>query len=192
MNQKWTSEQHDGKVDRLLIVLLISRNKDNKNLPGFKPRVRSFLAYENNPRIKRELDQFLADAKPGEMCRLYVSVNARDVEVIKKRLLYTLIFEKPSLTHLDPLLASIAAKKECASEHRWMFDFDSTDETLLKAFRSNLAVVFAEDEIQVYRTPHGYAVIVPHGFDTRQLMADYPCVTLKRDGMLCQEFKTAS
>ena len=189
MNKKWTPEQHDDE-DRLLVVLLISRNKDNRDLPGFRPRTRSFLAYEDDTRIQNEWSQFLTEAAPGELCRLYVSVNARDIEAIRKQLLYALIFENPSLTHIDQLLASIAARKECASEHRWMFDFDSTNETLLNKFLSDLESVFAREKIQTHPTPHGHAVIVPHGFDTRQLMSDYPCVTLKRDGMLCREFKT--
>ena len=41
-------------------------------------------------------------------------------------------------------------------------------------------------DIQAYKTPHGYAIVVPHGFDTRELIEkwkDYD-ITLKRDKSL--------
>lgn len=41
-------------------------------------------------------------------------------------------------------------------------------------------------DIFVQQTPHGFAVVVPHGFDTRKLMDEFAdCdITLKRDGLL--------
>lgn len=41
-------------------------------------------------------------------------------------------------------------------------------------------------EREAHKTPHGYAIIVPHGFDTRELMEnwkDYD-ITLKKDELL--------
>ena len=36
-----------------------------------------------------------------------------------------------------------------------------------------------------YKTPNGYAVILEHGFDTRELLSKWKDVELKRDDMLC-------
>ena len=42
---------------------------------------------------------------------------------------------------------------------------------------------------EVYKTPHGYAVIADHGFDTREILKDRDYITLKRDDMLCWKWK---
>lgn len=42
------------------------------------------------------------------------------------------------------------------------------------------------EKIERHKTPHGYAIVVPHGFDTRELMEkwkDYD-ITLKKDELL--------
>ena len=36
-----------------------------------------------------------------------------------------------------------------------------------------------------YKTPNGYAVVLEHGFDTRELLSKWKDVELKRDDMLC-------
>ena len=40
--------------------------------------------------------------------------------------------------------------------------------------------------IEKYKTPHGYAIIVPHGFDTRELIEKWKNydITLKKDELL--------
>ena len=41
-------------------------------------------------------------------------------------------------------------------------------------------------DMKYYRTPHGYAIVVPQGFDTRELMEkwkDYD-ITLQKDDLL--------
>lgn len=46
--------------------------------------------------------------------------------------------------------------------------------------------IIQQKKIERYKTPHGYAIVVPHGFDTRKLMEkwkDYD-ITLKKDGLL--------
>lgn len=43
-------------------------------------------------------------------------------------------------------------------------------------------------EVVKHKTPNGYAVIVSHGFDTRELLAKWKDVGLKRDDLLCIEW----
>lgn len=50
----------------------------------------------------------------------------------------------------------------------------------------NSGIFFYDYEIEAHKTPHGYAIVVPHGFDTRKLMEtwkDYD-ITLKKDELL--------
>lgn len=69
-----------------------------------------------------------------------------------------------------------------------MFDFDVDDESLMYDFVHDV-IIFSGiplSDIQAYKTPHGYAIVVPHGFDTRELIEkwkDYD-ITLKRDKSL--------
>lgn len=42
------------------------------------------------------------------------------------------------------------------------------------------------DSHELHKTPHGYAIIVPHGFDTRDLFEKWEAydITLKKDDLL--------
>lgn len=66
----------------LRVVLFKSRNKDNRALDGFKERSVGFVS-------TRGLDQFqdfISKGMPGELCRMYVTVNRRDnAKVIRGR-----------------------------------------------------------------------------------------------------------
>lgn len=172
----------------LKTYLLISRNKDNKGVLNFKERRRSFIAKDGSTRPGREFRSFIAEAVPGEVCRMYQSVNARDPEKTRQGLLIHLITKAVHLEHIDTVVASIAARKECATERRWLFDFDSNDPKLLNEFLIDVKEYFNKEEkhhIEAHYTPHGYAIIVPHGFDTRQALAGKEhYISLKRDGML--------
>lgn len=71
---------------------------------------------------------------------------------------------------------------------KWLFDFDVDDELLMNDFVHEI-VMYSEIpllDIQVYKTPHGYAIVVPHGFDTRELMKEWKDydITLKKDELL--------
>lgn len=192
-NYKLTNEALPKNAN-LKVYLLISRNKDNKGVLNFKERRRSFIAKDGSTRPGREFRSFLAEAVPGEVCRMYQSVNARDPEKTRQGLLIHLITKAVYLEHMDTVVASIAARKECANENRWLFDFDSKNPELLNEFLDDVKAYFHEDEkndIEIHYTPHGYAIIVPHGFDTRQALAGKEhYISLIRDGMLIVAWET--
>lgn len=173
----------------LYVYLIRSRNKDNKDIPSFKERAKTILEYkENEDRVIKEFHKFAADGVPGEQTRLYRSVNSRNEEKIREELIIRLLRDKPSMTKLNRTLASVAQQAENRNESKWLFDFDVDDAILVKEFMedvnhfSNIPLRY----IEKYKTPHGYAIVVPHGFDTRELIEKWKNydVTLKRDGLV--------
>ena len=187
--QKWGCVTYDDKPVR--VCLMVARNKDNKDVKGFKERRRAFLTTKNRDELQNEFDSFVHEGNNKEFCRLYLSVNARDTQKIHKELLKFLIDEPDfNLTHVQGKLAGIGAKKECALEKKWMFDFDCEDEGKLHEFVEDVTVCGSIVGVGCcYKTPHGYAVIVSHGFDTRELMKKWgDIVTLKRDDLLCVDW----
>lgn len=71
-----------------------------------------------------------------------------------------------------------------------IFIYDDTHVEKLENFKQDILTssILTTEEISVQPTPNGYAVIVAHGFDTRELLANYPFVELKRDAMLCVDW----
>ena len=176
-------------MSNLYVYLMRSRNKDNKDIPNFKERVETILEYkENEDKIIEKFKSFAAKGVPGEQTRLYRSVNSRNEEKIREEFIIRLLRDKPSMTQLNRTLASVAQQVQNRDESKWLFDFDVDDELLMNDFVHEI-VMYSEIpllDIQVYKTPHGYAIIVPHGFDTRELMEkwkDYD-ITLKKDELL--------
>lgn len=206
---KWGLERmNDNGHKTLRCVLFVSRNKDNRDVPDFKERRECFVhgfddgSFENDL-VQDRFDNFVKNGVPNEMSRLYVSVNSRDNGMIKKMLLEKLIFDDTvSMGSMDPILCSIAAKKECAAEKKWMFDvdFDASDaRCLVDSWADDVVNDIARhggfeiDDMDVHRTPHGRAVIVPHGFDCRKILEKWDgLVTLKRDDLLCMDWKQTS
>lgn len=89
-----------------------------------------------------------------------------------------------SMTQLNRTLASVAQQVQNRDESKWLFDFDIDDKELLGQFRTDLGLLGIHNDC--HKTPHGYAVIAEHGFDTRELMKkwkDYD-ITLKKDELL--------
>ena len=86
-------------------------------------------------------------------------------------------------------VASVAAKKENASEFKWLFDFDEKKE-LIPEFISDIKNEsnLTDEEIEFSETVTGFAVVVKHGFDTRNLLKKWKNVELKRDDMLLVDF----
>lgn len=173
-----------NELDGLRVHFFVSRNKDNRNVFGFHKRTKAFLAEGNSEAIYETFLDFVNHGVRGEMCRHYVSVNPRSPEKIRESLIVRLVTLKPDVTQMDSLTASLAARPECALAKQWLLDFDSRDEVLLGEFLTELP--FSDDELKVFDTPHGYAVVTPHGFDTRGL-EKYP-FTNKRDGSLILEW----
>ena len=176
-------------MDNLYVYCFISRNKDNKNIEGFKTRYKSILAYaEDFDKIEKEIKEWAAAGVPGERTRFYRTLNARVEDKIRDAFMVHLIKNKPLTTtkSYSNLLTSIAMKSECRGESKWMFDFDIDDEELVDVFIYDIKKMNSGIKAKKYKTPNGYAIVVPHGFDTRNLLekwGEYD-ITLKRDDLL--------
>lgn len=182
-------------MSNLYVYLMRSRNKDNKDIPNFKQRYETILEYEENEdKVIEAFKNFAAKGVLGEQTRLYRSVNSRNEEKIREELIIRLLRNKPSMTQLNRTLASIALQVQNRDESKWLFDFDVDDDKLAEDFKKDIKrfacdnsnIFFYNYEIEAHKTPHGYAIIVPHGFDTRELMEnwkDYD-ITLKKDELL--------
>ena len=103
-------------------------------------------------------------------------------------------------------IAAIAAKKENAADSKhlkWLFDFDPVEgenlDELVNAFvddinhyHNNTRTKNNEKRptinIDGYKTPNGYAIIVDQRFDTRELLQKWTNVELKRDDLLCAKW----
>ena len=177
-----------SSMSNLYVYLMRYRNKDNKDIPNFKGRVETILEYkENENKIIEKFRDFAAKGVLGEQTRLYRSVNSRNEEKIREELIIRLLRDKPSMTQLNRTLASVALQVQNRDESKWLFDFDVDDDKLALGFINDITNYgFVFNQIEMYKTPHGYAIIVPHGFDTRELMEkwkDYD-ITLKKDELL--------
>lgn len=171
------------------MYLMCSRNKDNKEIDGFRERSKNILEYrENEDKVIKEFKKFANDGVPGEKTRLYRSVNSRNEDKVRDDFIIKLLKDKPSMTKLRRVIASVSQQICNRDESKWLFDFDVDDEIACARFigdvstYSNIPVY----EIERSKTPNGYALVVPHGFDTRELMKkweDYD-VTLKKDELL--------
>ena len=155
----------------LYVYLIRSRNKDNKDVPNFKERAKTILEYkENEDKVIKEFRRFAADGVPGEQTRLYRSVNSRNEEKIREELIIRLLRDKPSMTKLNRTLASVAQQVENRDESKWLFDFDVDDEEKVDDFIDDIYFYSGIENHELHKTPHGYAIVVPYGFDTRELM----------------------
>ena len=187
--------------DKLYVYMFRSRNKDNKGLENFKERVKTIVDYEyNEDKILIKYDRFVREGLPGEKTRLYKSVNARDEAKIREDIIIRLIKDKTPIPNMERLVASAAQQIENRAENKWLFDFDVDNEKLVDEFINDikefttyhwdepktLLRAIEGEKAEKYKTPNGYAVVVNHGFDTRDLLKkwkDYD-ITLKRDELL--------
>lgn len=188
---KWTTDKLDP-MGQYKVVLFISRNKDNKDVPDFKERKRSFFCQENPEKILKQFDSFVEEGVPGETSRLYVSNNARDPKEVRRDLLVELIQEDEiNFNAIEAMIAGIAARKENAAEMKWLFDFDIPDEDKVKEFTWDILDKDPTVTVEYSATPNGYAVITSHGFDTRALFEKWSpnFVTLKRDDMVLKKWQ---
>jgi hypothetical protein len=172
----------------------MSRNKDNKDVPNFKPRVQSFLYEEGYNTLMEKFDKFVADGVPHEFCRLYVGVNAVDEQKVKKELAKFLVDEafSPSdwsLLNLNNKVVSLASLSCNKKEKKWLFDCDVEDDDAFFNFRDDVEE-YGGEVVDLGRTPNGYFLVTARGFDTRKLMEKYPLVELKKDAMKCLHWET--
>lgn len=177
----------------LYVYMFCSRNKDNKDIPEFKKRTEIILEYkENESEVIESYKDFIAKGVVGERTRLYRSINSRNEEKIREDLTIRLIKDKPSMTNINRVLASVAMQKENRDESKWLFDFDVDDEDKVEDFIDDIYFCSGLDNHELHKTPHGYAIVVPHGFDTRDLLEkwkDYD-ITLKKDNLLFMDILT--
>ena len=189
-NFKWSVVSFDNRP--IYVVLFVSRTKDNKDIKEFTERREAFITHctWNDEKLITQFEEFANRGKKGELSRMYISINQRNGKKIYKELLHFLL-DNPdfNLCSLAPKLAGIAAKKECALSKKWMFDFDSEDEEALNNFVADIHQYAGSINMEIHKTPHGYAIVVEHGFDTRKLLVDWPEVGLKRDDLLCIKWK---
>lgn len=171
-------------------VLFVSRNKDNRWLNDtlvkpFTPRVKSFVARISPfdvSSLASEFQAFIDEGTNGEICRLYVSVNARNEEKIHKALIHELVDDdRFDVTKIDSKIASIAMKPANRKTSHWLFDFDRDDFDLFYNFMQEVNQY--TNILAQKRTMNGYVLVVSHGFDTREILKKYPMATLKRDAM---------
>ena len=185
-SKSWGFDPTDDKD--IYVCLFISRNKDNKDVPNFVERRKSFITTKHytDPDLIREFFNFVSNGVPNEICRMYYSLNSRKKEVVHKQLLHFLIDEPNfNLCALQSKIASIAAKKECAKTKHWFFDFDIADIGKAKEFIKDIHNIDNNIEIEYQKTPNGYAIIVSRGFDTRELLNKWSeNVTLKKDDLV--------
>ena len=179
------------------IVLFISRSKDNKNVEGFKQRSQTFLTnkqynfVEDGLDLLKDFKNFVSKGVLGETSRWYMSINERDSNKVNNKLVHYLI-DHPEMNpaSISSKSVSLAQSIECAVTEKWLFDFDSDDYKNMLEFKEDIHKIIGVDkqEIVHYETMNGYAVIVPHGFDTRGLLAKWnkeeTIVEVKRDGMV--------
>lgn len=165
------------------VVMFVSRNKDNKLVEGFKQRTRAFLTQKLPNELSVDFKEFCQRGVTNEVCRFYISVNARKRGVIHKSLQHTLIDQlNLNITNIEKLIASLAMKKGTSLTNKWLFDFDDNKQ-LIDKFINDVST-HVDCEIERVETPNGYAVVVEHGFDTRELLKEWSNVELKRDAML--------
>lgn len=184
-NKKWGVVNSDDKL--CYVVLFVSRSKDNK-ISDFAERRKSFICTaEKIEYYKEQFKQFVNEGINGELCRMYISVNARHLPTIRKQLIHFLIDNDDfNLCAIQSKIAGIAAQKECAAEKKWMIDFDTLDADTLCKCLQEIEAIDPTLEPTPHRTPNGYAIILKHGFDCRQFTEDWKdLATIKKDDMLC-------
>lgn len=171
-------------------IMFTSRNKDNKNVEHFKQRTKVFLTDKAYNDHFSQFNAFVADGVVGEMSRMYVSVNARNLDKVNRLLVHKLIDEEIDLlSNMDAKVAGLAMKPECAKTRRWLFDYDDLPNKIYD-FLNDLTQEMGDILYVTNSTPNGHAIVVEHGFDTRLLLKKWENVSLKRDDMLCFAWKT--
>ena len=176
-------------MSNLYLYLMRSRNNDNKDIPNFKERAKTILEYkENEDKVIEVFKDFATKGLPGEQTRFYRSVNSRNEEKIREELIIRLLRDKPSITQLNSILASVAQQVQNRDESKWLFDFDVGNREMAADFLSDINHFSGIKliDINCHKTPHGFAIVVPHGFDTRELMEKWKNydITLKKDELL--------
>lgn len=194
-------------TDNYFTVMFTSRNKDNKELDGFKQRTKALLHKHNLEEdlklsdtfegivseLREEFEYFVDQGVKGEVSRMYISINPRDTDKANIDLVHYLI-DNPSTSpnNVYNKLVSFASKKENALSQRWLFDIDTDNEEEFNSVLDSIKYYgkFNESSLTLSRTVNGYAIVVPHGFDSRKVLEEHSFVELKRDGNVLGTWET--
>lgn len=184
-------------------ITFVSRNKDNKKLAkansGYKQRSQEFVIEtddtsmgdpkdyldnckrENGNTILNSFNNFVSQGLPDEVCRIYWGINVSEKKTVIAQLQHYLIdHEDINLINMDSLVCHLAETAP-KSTHHWLFDVDTLDkEKAIDIWHQ----ILKESPAKMFETHSGYAVVSDHGFDTRNLLKDFPEVTLKRNSPL--------
>lgn len=190
-NKNNTTENAEESANPLRVVFFCSRNKDNEGVEGFEQRNRKFLSTKSDEELMQRFEEFVFSGVPGEFCRFYATVNARDNAKVARALTHWMVdHPDQEMDHLESRVVSIAAQAECAAEKKWMFDFDA-DPALLDEFKGDVAACDDKVELEAFPTPNGLCIITNRGFDTRKLDlgGKWKDVGLKKDDQRCIAWK---
>ena len=181
--RKWNTAK-ESTENNLYVVFFTSRNKDNKDIKNFKERKKAFISSKSIEELKQEFLIFCNKGLNSEICRFYISTNARDRIKINRALIHFLI-DNPKISSEDipAMLVIIAARKENALEKKWLFDFDDNEEDNCNTFCNMINDINPNVNITKYKTPNGFHIISDRGFDTRKLFEKFPKITLQKDGL---------
>ncbi len=162
----------DKLNDPYHVVMIFRRRKDNPEQSKGTQCLFQDCARRSQIVARREVYNTLALALNA---RVYVSVNARDTESARRRLMHNLIDAQTSSAQ-DLIGRTIGALMECPSpEHKhFMIDIDTKAPDVLAKVQSSFSGFLID-------TPHGHHLIVP-AQDMRALMG-IPDVEMQRDGM---------
>ncbi|MBP5773991.1 MAG: hypothetical protein J6W35_07955 [Eubacterium sp.] len=182
-NKKWGTINSDAPV---YVILFVSRNKDNTDVEGFVERRKSFISQQPIEELMPAFHDFIEKGVTGEFCRFYRSVNARDMGVVRKKLLHFLIEEDDfNLCCIRSKVAGFAAQKECAIEKKWLIDFDTREPEKLNEFLEYISEKDETIEATVNDTPNGCAIVLSHGFNSQDFAEKWGEVaTIKKDDLL--------
>lgn len=85
---------------------------------------------------------------------------------------------------LDGRMVSEAMERDYDLDGKWLLDVDTTDSAEIDQMFDILKKHFDITQVYGERTLNGYAIVLPHSFDSRELLAACPNVENKKDGML--------
>lgn len=168
---------------KLKVVFFTSRNKDNKDLEGFKQRRCAFVTKKTVDELLSKFNDFVNKGVVGEKSRFYMSLNSRDEQKVQKALMVRMLTHDVALEKMESVVASVAGEKVNGETKFWFFDYDDKEEKL-DDFVKELLALFNEEEVVKHKTPNGYAVVVPRGFYADTLLQNWQNVSLEKDGML--------
>lgn len=168
------------------VVQFKSRNKDNKNIVGFKQRFEQFLYdYESKgtEELEKAFSDFVEKGLKGEVSRCYININETNEEKVLKELQIALINDVITLKNYKSKIISLSDKN--SKTRKFLLDFDSKDKNKLDKF---IEYVLDLDkkmkskkplEIELIKeTINGYHVLFNRGFylDKPYIKENYPMI----------------